>query len=389
MTVLRLIAHFDADAFFASVEQACDPRLRDRPMAVGGQERGIITAASYEARARGVVTPMPVRQARYACPELVVVSSNFDRYREFSGRLNTLCEQLTPHLERASIDEGYLDLSHLRNMPAAAEAIRTLTARIAEELHLPVSWGLAGNKRVAAIASKARKPRGFVVVEPGGEAAFLAPMDIAALPGLGPATSNTLKAAGIHTLGDLVARGPQGLRSVLGNRAESIHEAALGIDESPVTAERAPAKSLSHQRTFARDYTESAFIVAVVKGMLEELAADLREQRRRARTVTIRLRFSDFQTLSAARTHAEASDVEDAFFPAAVELVAHLLNQRRGRGVRLAGAGLTHLEDGPRQGSLFDEDATGERRRNLLLARDALRRTYGEDAVKRGSLLNP
>ena len=196
MPALPTILHLDADAFFVSVEQAHDPSLRGKKCAVGGRERGIISSASYEARACGVYTPMPTARALKVCPDLILISHGFGRYGEVSRQMFDLCETLTPYVQRSSVDEGYLDLAPcgFKSTEDVERAARGLQRRIWDELQIPVSIGLASNKLVAQIASKLRKPRGFVVVPVGGESAFLAPLPIGKLPGVGTKTEEHLVA---------------------------------------------------------------------------------------------------------------------------------------------------------------------------------------------------
>ena len=194
------IVHLDADAFFVSCELARRPELRGRRCAVGGGERGIISSASYEARAAGVYTPMPSRRARQVCPDLVLLPHTAGLYGDVSRRMFDLCETLTPLVQRNSIDEGYLDLNPcgLATPEAVEGAVRALQTRVWAELQVPVSFGIAANKLVAQIASKLRKPRGFVVVPPGEEAAFLAPLPVGRLPGIGAKTEAVLALSLIH-----------------------------------------------------------------------------------------------------------------------------------------------------------------------------------------------
>ncbi len=383
----RLIAHFDADAFFASVEQARRPELRGKVMAVGGGERGIITAASYEARARGVYTPMPAAHAKRICPELILVRSNFDAYRKWSQRLFTIIREFSPLVEASSIDEGYIDLSHLKAEAAAVEKLRELNRLVQKHLAITLSWGLAANRLVAAVASKLEKPSGFVVVPTGTEAAFLAPLPVDRLPGLGSKTGLNLKALGVHTLGDLVNAPASRLQPVLGSRVEAVRRGAQGLDDRPVCPERAMAKSHSHQLTFGEDTRDLDFLERTVKAMLDDLASGLRGDGLRARTLTVKLRFSNFQTRSRSCSLPEPSDCADAFFPLVRQALESLLREGGGRGVRLTGAGLSHFDKGPHTPALFPDDVGSLRHRQLLSAGDQVRQTFGEDALQRASLL--
>lgn len=384
---LRRIAHFDADAFFASVEQARRPELRGKVMAVGGGERGIITAASYEARARGVYTPMPAAQAKRICPELILVRSSFDVYREWSKRLFAIIRRHSPLVEASSIDEGYMDLSHEKAESAAVEVLQKINRLVQNDLHITLSWGLASNRLVAAIASKLQKPSGFVVVPASNEAAFLAPLPVDRLPGLGSKTGLNLKALGVHTLGDLVAAPDSLLQRIFGSRVENVRLAAQGIDDRPVTTERAQAKSHSHQRTFSEDTRDLAFLERTVKAMLDDLCTGLRRDGLQARTLSVRLRFSNFQTRSRACSIPAPSDCAEAFFPNVGPALEALFREGGHRGVRLAGAGLSHFDNGPHTPALFPEEVGSLRHRRLLNAGDRVREAFGDAALQRASLL--
>src|ERR1700678_332584 len=230
MPALPTIVHLDADAFFVSCEQARDPSLVGKKCAVGGRERGIISSASYEARACGVFTPMPTSAALRACPDLVLIRHTPGLYGDVSRRMFDLCESLTPIVQRNSIDEGYLDLGPCAHgdLASVEGAVRGLQKRIWDELRIPVSMGIAPNKLVAQIASKLRKPRGFVVVRPGEEAAFLSPLPIGRLPGIGTKTEASLGRMGIRLVGDLFTRSERELEAAFGRGGRAVAELGGG-----------------------------------------------------------------------------------------------------------------------------------------------------------------
>src|SRR5271170_5544406 len=232
MRALPTIVHLDADAFFVSCEQARDPSLVGKKCAVGGRERGIISSASYEARACGVYTPMPTAHAMRVCPDLVLIRHTQGLYGEVSHRMFDMCEGLTPAVQRNSIDEGYLDLGPcaLAGLEAVEHAVRDLQRRIWDELKIPVSMGIATNKLVAQIASKLRKPRGFVVVRPGEEAAFLAPLPVGRLPGIGTKTEAMLARVGIRLVSDLFVRSERELESAFGRGWRNVVSMGRGED---------------------------------------------------------------------------------------------------------------------------------------------------------------
>ncbi|WP_404420377.1 Y-family DNA polymerase [Nibricoccus sp. IMCC34717] len=381
----RVIVHLDADAFFVSVEQVRNPALRGKKVAVGGLHRGIISSASYEARACGVYTPMPTQSALRVCPDLIVVPHTSGVYGEVSRRLFALCHDVTPYVEQVSIDEGYLDLTPcgLGSFAAAAERARRLQDDIERALGLTVSFGVAANMLVAGIASKLRKPRGFTVVPPGTEAAFLAPLGVGRLPGIGAKTEARLKLQGIETIDVLRAATEGELESLFGDGWRAVRAAAFGQHERELELEHGPAKSHSQQETFARDIRTAEPVVPLLKGMIDELVPQLRADGVRARCVTVRIRYSDFNYSSASHTLPEASDLETVFYPQLAPLLARAWKRRD--GIRLASVKLSDLETQGSQLGLFDQEA--EKRSRLARAVDAVRERAGKAAVVRGSSL--
>ena len=228
----RSIVHLDADAFFAAVEQAADPKLRGKPIAVGGEKRGIIASASYEARKFGVYTPMPTVRARRLCPKLIVLPGDFERYEQFSHWMFSYAYDFTPEVEQTSIDEGYFDLSGSRK--PAAEIALTIRKAIGQRLKIMVSEGIGTSKLVSAVASKLGKPAAFYEVPPGNEAAFLHPLLNKWLPGVGPKTSVRLNAAGLAEIRHIAATPLSMLELLLGNQAATVRQFANGIDERPL-----------------------------------------------------------------------------------------------------------------------------------------------------------
>src|SRR6266568_6442440 len=243
----RSIVHLDADAFFASVEQAADARLRGKPIAVGGEKRGIIASASYEARQFGIYTPMPTAIARRLCPKLIILPGDFDKYELFSRLMFSYAYDFTPDVEIGSIDEGYFDLTGARK-PALSIA-ETIRRAIRQALKLSVSEGIGSNKLISQIASKLKKPAAFEFVPRGEEARFLSPLAAKWLPGVGPKTANQLNAAGLARIGQIALTPADLLGLLVGGLAPQLRSFALGIDERPIVPARAPAKSYSEQET--------------------------------------------------------------------------------------------------------------------------------------------
>src|SRR6204780_5492311 len=241
----RAIVHLDADAFFASCEQAADTRLRGKPIAVGGEKRGIIASASYEARKFGVYPPMPTVRARKLCPKLIVLRGDYDRYEYFTRWMFSYAYDFTPDVEQTSIDEGYFDLTGARKAPVdIALAIRKA---ISQSLKISVSEGIGVNKLVSQIASKLNKPAAFFEVSPGQEISFLHPLPNKWLPGIGPKTAVRLNAAGLARIGQIAGPPPDLLHILMGGMARTLREQANGIDERPLAPARAPQKSFSQQ----------------------------------------------------------------------------------------------------------------------------------------------
>ena len=270
----RSIVHLDADAFFASVEQAADPRLRGKPIAVGGEKRGIIASASYEARKFGIYTPMPTALARRLCPRLILLPGDFDKYELFSRLMFSYAYDFTPDVEIGSIDEGYFDLTGARK-PALSIA-ETIRHAIRQALKLSVSEGIGSNKLISQIASKVQKPAAFQFVPAGGEAGFLAPLPNKWLPGVGPKTATQLNAAGLAHIGQIAQTPAELLGLLVGRLAPQLRSFARGIDDRPVVPVRAPAKSYSEQETFAADTTDEEFLEATLRRMGDKLMAKVR-----------------------------------------------------------------------------------------------------------------
>jgi DNA polymerase-4 len=337
----RRIIHLDMDAFYASVEQRDDPGLKGRPVAVGGspESRGVVAAASYEARAFGVRSAMPMARALRQCPDLVVVRPDFARYREASRRVMEILHSATPLVEPLSLDEAYLDVTeNLWGQPYATEVARELKRRIRSELALTASAGVAPNKFLAKIASGWWKPDGLTVVSPGRVEAFLQKLPVEALWGVGPVTAKKLRAIGIQRLVDVRGANPELLQATVGSLAEWLRRLARGDDPREVTPDR-PWKSVSAETTYAEDLRDPAAIHAEIARLAGRVAASLQGKDLRARTVTIKVRYADFSTVT--RSHTDDSLTCDAV---AIGRRAVLLLGRTDAGarpVRLLGVG-TH-----------------------------------------------
>lgn len=378
----RTILHLDLDAFFCSVEELLDPSLAGVAFAVGGRagERGVISTASYAARKFGVRSAMPTAQALRLCPHLKLLPARHKVYGEYSRRVMELLADVTPVIERVSIDEAFLDVTG--DPRPGGEIAARLKARIRETTGLPASFGVATNKLVAKIATNVGKPDGLVVVPPGAEAAFLAPLPLAALWGVGPKMRANLELLGMKTIGDLAAWPEADLVRRFGEWGRALARHAKGIDDRPVTGEY-EAKQISSETTFARDVTDGDVLRHKFLELSEEVAAGLRRDGLVARTVKIKVRWPPFETLTRQTTLAQSTDLDNDIFEAAWALFNKVWTP--GRHVRLIGVGVSNLSEAARQLSLFDE---AEKAKEAKLARvlDALREKYGWDAVKRASL---
>jgi DNA polymerase IV len=343
----RRIIHVDMDAFYASVEQRDEPALRGRPLAVGGapQSRGVVAAASYEARRFGVRSAMPTARALRLCPDLIVVRPDFARYRAVSQDVMAILRSATPLVEPLSLDEAYLDVTeNLWGEPLGAEVAKRIKARIREELGLTASAGVAPNKFLAKIASGWRKPDGLTVIAPGRVEQFLQQLPVEALWGVGPVTAKKLRALGISRLVELRSADAQLLHHTLGSLAESLRRLANGEDARPVRPDR-PARSISAERTYAEDLADVDEMRAEIERLARRVAGALARKRLCARTVTIKVRYADFTTVTRSHSTAAATAEGDEMAARAVALLARTeAGQRRvrllGVGAHISGAGV-------------------------------------------------
>jgi DNA polymerase-4 len=338
----RRIIHVDMDAFYASVEQRDRPELRGRPVAVGGRpdSRGVVAAASYEARKFGVRSAIPMSRAVRLCPDLVVVSPEFAKYRAVSQQVFAILRSVTPLVEPLSLDEAYLDVTeNAWSEPLGMNVARRIKARIKEETGLTASAGVAPNKFVAKIASAWRKPDGLTVVAPERVESFLQKLPVDALWGVGPVTAGRLREHGIERLVDVRAADPNVLRSAVGSLADWLLKLAAGEDDRPVTPNR-PSKSSSSECTYAQDLTDLNRMREEIAEMARENAAWLASKGLVARTVTIKVRYGDFTTVTRSDTRAPTSGA-DEIVQRAVLLLSRTDASRR--PVRLLGAGVHNL----------------------------------------------
>jgi DNA polymerase-4 len=380
----RTILHVDLDAFFASVEQRDRPELRGKPVAVGlggSNDRGVVSAASYEARAFGVHSAMPIRTARRLCPDCIFVSVDGAKYQRVSREVMAILRRFTPMVEPISIDEAFLDVTASRALFGDGEALgRRIKSAIRDELQLTISVGVASTKLVAKIASELRKPDGLVVVEPGGEAAFLAPLPIARLWGVGPSTATALRDFGVGTIGDLQVLDRSALVRRFGKHGASLVDRAHGIDPDPVD-DPDSAKSVGHEHTFDEDTADPEVLERTLLAMAEGVSGRLRHAGLKAGTITVKIRDSGFHTITRQRGLAEPSDLTDPIWRVALDLARP---EMRGKRIRLLG--VTASGFGTReQLGLFE--AGEDRRRRVVEAADEVRERFGTRAITRARLL--
>lgn len=375
------LVHIDADAFFASVEQAADPRLRGIPMAVGGRKRGIIAAASYEARELGVYTPMPTQRALQVCPELVVVPGNFELYEQFSDWIFGMCEELTPLVERSSIDEGYMDFSGAwsLNQDGLVNRVHNLDREIRQWLKITLSEGMSTNKIVSAVASKLHKPNGFLVVPEGSEAEFMGALPLVRMPGIGPRAEEALQAIGARRIGDLITLGAERLYPLLGKTTDSFLQLARGIDDRRIVLEREPAKSYSQQHTFEQDVGDDELIVHQLKTMIDDEMIRMRAANKQARTFSIKIRYTDMEEMEASRSLYEPSYLENDFYPFVRPMLTKLW--RRRVHLRLVAVRFSNIYEAFEQLEFFDRKR--RRLRQLSHTIDQVNESYGKYTVER------
>jgi DNA-directed DNA polymerase III PolC len=379
----RTIVHLDADAFFAAVEQASDPKLRGKPVAVGGEKRGIIASASYEARKFGVYTPMPSVRARKLCPKLIILPGDYERYEQFSHWMFGYCYDFTPDVERTSIDEGYFDLTSNR-CRTAAEIAQIIRKAIGQKLKISVSEGIASNKLVSAIASKVNKPAAFDEIPPGREQAFLHPLPNKWLPGIGPKTSARLNAAGLVRIQHIAATPLEMLELILGNQAFLIRRFADGIDERPLIPAGEPQKTFSHQQTFGQDLTDEEYIQAVLRRMADDLFAKVREENRSIRTLTVKVRYNDMAEDQCSESLCEPTDLETDVYGRLQSMLQSAWKRRV--SLRLVSLKLSNVYDGRFRVELPLEISAQQQEARSRLAEviDNLRKVRGQSVVLRG-----
>jgi DNA polymerase IV len=384
----RKILHIDLDAFFCSVEENAVPSLRGKPFAVGGRpdQRGVVASCSYAARMYGVHSAMPMGQALRVCPDLIIVSGRHGDYGKISHQVMDYLETLTPMVEQVSIDEAFLDLSDL---PDSGESLAwSIQQYIMDNFHLPCSIGVSTSKLVAKIATDTGKasnrsniaPQAIKVIPPGHEAEFLAPLPTNALWGIGPKTSARLSELGIHTIGDITRIPKPELIKILGKFGDDLKNRALGIDDSPIHTSH-EVKSVSNETTFSQDITDVQALYETLHSLSESVGRRLRKKNLKGITVKLKLRWSDFSTLTRQATLTDPTNDDREIYAAVKELFNK--TWKKGKPVRLLGVGITQFDNPIKQLSLWDEP--NKKDGKLFSAVDDVRNRYGKNSIMRAS----
>ena len=384
----RRILHIDMDAFFASVECVHDPSLLGKPLIVGGEKdsvRGVVSTASYEARKFGVHSAMPIAQARKLCPQGIFLRGSFHLYREASQRIGAILETVSPLVQMASIDEAYVDVTGSQKLFGGDDAIAAhIKAAIREQTQLPSTLAITPNKLVSKIASDEGKPDGYVRVASGGEAAYLAPLAVRKLPGAGPRTCEVLESLGILTLGQLASVALVSLESVFGQQmAVSLQRSAQGISTSEVETATTP-KQISRETTFEQDVLDWARLERVLSYLCERCTFSLREQGLETKRVTLKVRYTDFQTKTFAKTLPQPTCIDRDIVEALKELIPKG-KERRAR-VRLIGVALSSLRFNQHQLMLFGREGN-EKWERALESVDGIRGKHGFESLHFGKTL--
>lgn len=384
---MRKIIHLDMDAYFASVEQRDHPDYRGKPVIVGGSpsSRGVVSTCSYEARKFGVHSAMPLREAGRRCPQGIFLPVRLKRYQEISGEIMAILREYTPLVEPFSIDEAFLDVTGSELLFGSAEMIaRKIVKRIDEELNLPASVGVAPNKFLAKIGSDLKKPRGFVVIKAEDVIPLLAPLSVSKLWGVGPKNQEQLRKLGIKRIKDIQDLPVKILRDQLGEFGEHLHRLAFGLDDRPVLP-RQEIKSIGHETTFQKDTDDREFLEEVLLGLCTRVARRLRKSDLVGQVIMIKLRDTDFKTITRQTTLYYPTAFEEVIFKYARRLAEE--NEWGLKPLRLIGVSISGLQKNSAvQLPLFSEVRQEDLHR-LHQTVDRIKDRFGEDAITRGSLL--
>ena len=385
MEQLRQIIHVDMDAFYASVEILDNPKLKGKPVLVGAspEQRGVVAAASYEARKFGIHSAMPMAQAVRLCPKAIVLPVRMERYVEISNEIHEIFARYTPQIEPISLDEAFLDVTGSIALFNDAETIgRSIKKEIKNELGLTASVGIAPNKFLAKLASDLKKPDGFVIITEENKREILDPLDIGKIWGIGKVSEKALKSLGINTVRQLREADPTKLHNIFGNTTPHILSLAKGIDHREVETVQT-SKSMSSEETFAKDIRDKNILLRVLLNQVNEVAQRLREEKLEAKTITLKLRYGDFRTITRSSTLDKAVNITAILWKDAKDIFLKW-HKDSGGALRLLGFGASGLaREGSGQGELF-VDPKDEKQRKIDEVFDRIKKKYGDGAVKRG-----
>ncbi len=368
------IAHFDLDSFFVSVEIINNPSLKGKPVLVGGYERGVVAACSYEARKFGIHSAMPMKKAMQLCPQAIVTNSSRDQYSKYSRWVTEIIASKVPLFEKASIDEFYIDLSGMDKFFGVSQYAKDLRETIRKETGLPISCGLASARFIAKMATNEAKPNGFLEIPHGKETAFLWPLGIEKINGVGKQTEQHLKSFGIYTIEDIANTPKEHLEKIAGKWGESLWHKAHGIGSTEIATDW-EQKSMSHENTFDKDHTDIDFLYKELVRLTEKTAQGLREDDKLTGCVTVKIRYSDFETTSRQET-VDYTALDDVL----IAKVKDLFNKswQKGRPIRLLGVRFSQFIPFTMQMSLFENNME---KLNLYKAVDTIKERYGNKLV--------
>ena len=374
----RIIAHFDLDSFFVSVEVLNDPSLKGKPVFVGGSERGVVASCSYEARKFGIHAGMPSKKALLICPKAIAIKGNYSEYSKYSRWVTQIIASKAPLYEKASIDEFYIDLTGMDQFFNPLQWTIDLRSQIMEETKLPISFGMGSNKMIAKIATGQAKPNGYLQVAFGKEQEFLSPLLINKIPGVGDYTNEVLQSMGIFTIGDVKLFEPAQLEERLGKWGLELWQKSFGIHTGEV-CQYHEAKSISTENTFEENKTDMNFLMGEIVRMSEKIAFELRQEGKLAGCVAVKIRYHDFETVSR-QTTIPFTCAEDEIIPIVKDLFHKLY--KRGIPIRLLGVRLSELTMVSLQTNLFDNTA---KKSDLYKAIDDVKKRFGKVKIRRAS----
>lgn len=374
----RIIAHFDLDSFFVSVEVINNPSLKGKPVVVGGQERGVVSACSYEARKFGIHSAMPVQKARQLCPQAIFLKGHYEAYGKYSRWVTDIIKAEAPLFEKASVDEFYIDLTGMDKFFQPFEWTKNLRNTIIEKTGLPISFGLSSNKMMAKIATNNAKPNGYLFIPFGTERAFLAPLKIGEIPGVGAQTEKLLNSYGIISIQNAFDAGRQELENLLGKWGSDLWEKSQGMHFSKVQPYH-EAKSISSENTFDENISDVKFLHAEMVRLTEKVCFELRQEGKLAGCAAIKVRFPNFETFTR-QAAIPPTNADDAIIPVVKELFKRFY--KKNEPIRLLGVKLSNLTTNAVQANLFDK---GKPKEDLYKAIDDVKKKFGKYSVKRAS----